>query len=99
MKIVEQEGKRLGGDKDSDVQSKMDFGHTNVLVEYALKKMAPTPPETQLRAEYEKHKSEFGAAELSHILIAYQGGQIPPKSGPPLPESQAMQKAQAIEAK
>ena len=99
MKVVEQEGKKLGGDKDSDVQSKMEFGHTNVLVEYALKKMAPTPPETQVRAEYEKHKGEFGAAELSHILIAYQGGQIPPKSGPPLPEAQAMQKAQAIEAK
>lgn len=99
MKVVEQEARKLGADKDPDVQSKMAFGHTNVLVEYALKKMAPTPPESQLRAEYEKHKSEFGAAELSHILVAYQGGQIPPKSGPPLPEAQAMQKAQAIEAK
>ena len=99
MKVVEQEGRKLGGDKDPDVQSKMDFGHTNVLVEYALKKMAPNPPESQIRAEYEAHKSEFGAAELSHILVAYQGGQVPPKSGPPLPEPEAMQKAEAIEAK
>jgi peptidyl-prolyl cis-trans isomerase C len=99
MKVVEQEARKLGGDKDPDVQAKMEFGHTNVLVEYALKKMAPVPPESQLRAEYEKHKGEFGAAELSHILVAYQGGQVPPKSGPALPEPQAMQKAQAIEAK
>lgn len=99
MKVVEQEGRKLGAEKDPDVQAKMGFGHTNVLVEYALKKMAPNPPESQLRAEYEKHKSEFGAAELSHILVAYQGGQIPPKSGPALPEAQALQKAQAIEEK
>ena len=97
MKVVEQEAQKLGGDKDPDVQSKMEYGHTSVLVEYALKKMAPTPPESQIRAEYEKHKNEFGAAELSHILIAYQGGKIPPKSGQPLPEPQAMQKAQEIE--
>jgi parvulin-like peptidyl-prolyl isomerase len=99
MKVVEQEGRKLGGDNDPDVQSKMDFGHTNVLVEYALKKIAATPSEALIRSEYEKHKSEFGAASLSHILIAYQGGQIPPKSGPALPEPQAMQKAEAIEAK
>ena len=99
MKVVEQEARRLGADKDPDVQSKMAFGHTNVLVEYALKKIATNPPESQIRAEYEKHKSEFGSSELSHILVAYQGGQIPPKSGPPLPEAEAMQKAQAIETK
>jgi peptidyl-prolyl cis-trans isomerase C len=99
MKVVEQEGRKLGGDADPDVQTKMDFGHTNVLVEYALKKIAAMPSEAQMRAEYEKHKSEFGAAELSHILVAYQGGQVPPKSGPALPGPQAMQKAQAIEAK
>ncbi len=99
MKVVEQEARKLGGDKDPDVQAKMGFGHTSVLVEYALKKMTPNPPDSQLRAEYEKHKNEFGASELSHILVAYQGGQIPPKSGPPLPGPQAMQKAEAIEAK
>lgn len=99
MKVVEQEGRRLGADKDPDVQSKMAFGHTNVLVEYALKKIASNPPESQVRAEYEKHKTEFGTTELSHIVVAYDGGKIPPKSGPPLPEPQAMQKAQAIEAK
>src|ERR1043166_5647611 len=99
MKVVEQEARKLGGDKDPDVQSKMEFGHTNLLVEYALKKMAPTPPESQLRSEYEKHKNEFGAAELSHILVAYEGGKGPPKSGAALPMQQAMQKAQAIEAK
>jgi peptidyl-prolyl cis-trans isomerase C len=99
MKVVEQEARKLGGDKDPDVQAKMDFGHTNVLVEYALKKFATMPSEAQLRAEYEKDKHEFGATDLSHILVAYQGGQIPPKSGPALPFEQAMQKAQAIEAK
>jgi parvulin-like peptidyl-prolyl isomerase len=99
MKVLEQEGRRLGADKDPDVASKMQFGHTNVVVEYALKKIAATPPEPMLRAEYEKHKTEFQSTELSHILVAYEGGQIPPKSGPALPIQQAAQKAQAIEAK
>ena len=99
MKVVEQEAHRLGGDKDPDVEAKLDFNRTNALVEYALKKFAAMPPEPQLRAEYEKHKNEFASSDLSHILVAYEGGQIPPKKGPALPYPQAMQKAQAIEAK
>jgi peptidyl-prolyl cis-trans isomerase C len=99
MKVLEQEGRKLGADKDPDVASKMEFGHTNVVVEYALKKIAPMPAEPQLRAEYEKNKGQFETAELSHILVAVQGGQIPPRNGQPLPPEIAMQKANAIEAK
>jgi peptidyl-prolyl cis-trans isomerase C len=99
MKVLEQEGRKLGADKDPEVASKMDFGRTNVVVEYALKKIAPTPAEPVLRAEYEKNKGQFEAAELSHILVAVQGGQIPPRSGEPLPAEIAMRKANAIEAK
>jgi hypothetical protein len=100
MKVVEQEARKLGGEKDPDVAAKVGFDRTNVLVEYALKKFAAMPPEGQLRAEYEKHKNEFVSSSLSHILIAYQGGQIPPKGGgPALPYPQAMQNAQVIEAR
>ncbi|HEX3109097.1 MAG TPA: peptidylprolyl isomerase [Thermoanaerobaculia bacterium] len=99
MKVVEQEGRKLGGEKDPDVQAKMKFGLTNVLDEYTIQKITPTPSDAQARVEYEKHKGEFGAAELSHIVIAYQGSRIPPKNGQPLSEGQAMQEAQAIEQK
>jgi peptidyl-prolyl cis-trans isomerase C len=99
MKVVEQEGRKLGGDKDPEVQAKMKFGLTNVLDEYAVQKMVPAPSDAQARVEYEKHKNELGATELSHIVVAYQGGRIPPKNGEPLSEQQAFQKALAIEAK
>jgi peptidyl-prolyl cis-trans isomerase C len=99
MKVVEQEGRKLGGDNDPDVQAKMKFGLTNVMDEYALQKIAPNPTDAQARAEYEKHKGEFGTADLSHIVVAYRGGRIPPKDGQSLTEGQAMQKAQAIEVK
>jgi len=81
MKVLEQEGRRLGADVDPDVEAKMRFGKTNVAVEYAIQKIAAHPTEEQLRSEYLRSKGEFDVVDLSHIVVAYQGGQIPPRQG------------------
>ena len=99
MKVLEQQARKLGAENDPDVVAKMDFGRTNVFVEYALVKIASAgSSEAALRAEYEKNKASFGATELSHIVIAYQGGAIQPRAGEPLPLDKALQKAMSIEA-
>ncbi len=98
MKVMEQEAKRLGVDNDPDVSARMKFGYTNVAVEYALQKIASKTSDAQLRAEFEKNKNKFSAAELRHILIAYQGGRVPSTHGAALSIEQAMAKAQQIAA-
>lgn len=97
MKVLEQEARRLGAATDPDVATRMKFGQTNVYIEYAVRKLAVAPTDAELRAAYEKEKPKLGAADLSHILIAYRGGEAPARGGaeaPPLAE--AMKRAQAV---
>jgi hypothetical protein len=100
MKVLEQQAKKLGADQDPEVAAKMSFGHTNVLLEYALKKIGAQPPEAAMRAAYEKEKAQIPpVTSLAHIVIAYQGGQIPSRASQPLPPELAMQQAQLVIAK
>jgi hypothetical protein len=99
MKVLEQEGKRLGADDDPEVTAKMKFGRTNVAVEYAIRKLGEKTPDTALRAEYDKTKGEYDTADLSHIVIAYQGSAIPSRSKTPPTRDQALDAARQIEAR
>lgn len=96
IKLLEQEGRKLGLDKTPDVQNQLGSIESQLVAAKALEKLVGTPSEQELRAEYEKQRPTLETVELSHILIAYQGGQIPPRQGQPLPVAQAMQKANAI---
>jgi parvulin-like peptidyl-prolyl isomerase len=96
MKILEQEGKRLGADDDAEVAAKMRFGRTNVAVEYAVKKLGEKTTDQALKAEYEKNKNQFETVDLSHIVIGYQGSQIPSRSKTPPTREQALKIAQQI---
>jgi parvulin-like peptidyl-prolyl isomerase len=99
LKVLEQEGKRLGAENDPDVIGRIDFGKANVIADYAYRKLATPPTDAQLRAVYDKEKESYSAMQLSHIVVAYQGGQVPARKGATPPFEQAMQKAQALEAK
>jgi hypothetical protein len=96
LKALEQEGRRLGVDRDPEIAARLDMTRTQVIASTALRKLVPKPSEALVRAEYEKQRSAFEGNELSHILIAYEGGQVPPRAGRPLPEAAATQKARAI---
>lgn len=100
MKVLEQEARKLGADRDPDVAAKMSFGHTNVLLEYALKKLQSAPNEAALRAEYEKAKAQIpNVTTLAHIVVAYQGGQLQSRAGQTPPPQIAMQQAAILSAK
>ena len=90
MKVLEQEGRRLGADGDPDVAAKMKFGKTNVDVEYAMRKISEHPNERILRDEYEKNKADFDSVDLSHIVVGYQGSSIPSRRNPVPTREQAM---------
>jgi len=98
MKALEQEGRRLGAEADPDVAAKMRFGKTNVTVEYAIKKLGEKENDKLLQDEYNKSKSDFDAVDLSHIVIGYQGGQIPSRRQPAPTQEQAMNMAQQVAA-
>jgi peptidyl-prolyl cis-trans isomerase C len=88
----------MGIENDKDVRNRLDADEMNVVAMATLRKLV-TPTDAALRAEYEKRKGNLDSLDLKHILIAYDGGQVPPRAGtnaPPLPI--AMQKAQQIEA-
>jgi hypothetical protein len=99
MKVLEQEGKRLGADDDPEVAAKMKFGRTNVAVEYAIGKLGAQTPDATLRAEYDKNKKEFDTADLSHIVIGYQGSKIPSRNKNVPTREQAVALAKQVEDK
>ena len=99
LKSLEQEGRRLGVEADPEAASRIEMARANIIAAYTLQRLIPQPNDQALRAEFEKQKKNFDTLELSHIVIAYAGGAIPPKTGPPLSEADAMKKARAIEAK
>jgi hypothetical protein len=98
LKSLEQEGRRLGVDKDPELIDRLELDRVNLTASAAIHKLVPEPTEAQLRAEYEKQKKSFEGAELSHILVAVKGGPMPAKDGRALSPEQAMQKAQVIRA-
>lgn len=97
MKVLEQEGRRLGLDRDSEVANRTAMDRTNVIAQLALRKLVPNPTEAELRAIYEKEPARTESVEISHILIAIAGGQAPARSGKPLSVADGMAKAQIIE--
>ena len=56
-----------------------------------------TPSEAELRKYYEEHKAEFEQVHARHILIRFQGSQLPIKPGQKdLSDADALAKVQAL---
>lgn len=81
LKVLEQEARRLGADDDPELVAKMKFGHANLAAEYAAQKLARRPTDAELHALYEREKENVSGLDLAHILIAYQGGEVPQREG------------------
>jgi peptidyl-prolyl cis-trans isomerase C len=92
QKVLEQKGREMGLDQDPDVQRQMGALENRVIAMKALEKLA-TPSEAEMRAEYAK------LADVSMILIAHQGGQMPPRAGQPPTVEQALAKANGVVAR
>lgn len=95
MKTLEQEAKRRGLDKDPELRSQLDLLTTQLVATKALQEIVEEKAEKQIQALYEKEKGS--SLSLRHIVVAYEGGMIPPRgqAKPPSGE-EAMRKAGAI---
>jgi parvulin-like peptidyl-prolyl isomerase len=96
IKALSQEAERLGLTTEAETATRLNVDRSNILAGMALRKIVPRPSEQRLQAEYAKDKKNFETVEISHILVAYAGGQIPPRTGRPQPAAQAMGRAREI---
>jgi peptidyl-prolyl cis-trans isomerase C len=97
LKVLEQEGERLGIGDTPEVQNQVESVRGQIVAGKTLEKLVKDDIDVKIRTEYEREKA--GAMTLRHILVAYQGGAVPPRSGSALPQPQALQKANAIFAR
>lgn len=101
MKLLEQEGRRMKVDRDPRVAGQISAGRTDVLAQAAAQKITPNPSAAEIQKFYNENQRQMQSVELSHIVVAYQGGMIPAKNGRPAPDertaiNKALQIYQAI---
>jgi peptidyl-prolyl cis-trans isomerase C len=96
LKILEQEGRKMGVEKDPKVAGQLAADHLNIIAAATAQKLLPPPTNDAIQKFYEQNKKNFEATELSHILIAYEGGSVPARNGKPLGQRDALKKAQSI---
>jgi len=95
MKALEQEAKRRGLDKDPELTTQLDLMKTQLVATRALQEIVQEKAEKQIQALYEKEKGS--SLSLRHIVVAYDGGMLPPKNqGRPPSGDEAMRKANVI---
>ena len=94
LKLMELEARRLGLDRDPKVAAQLAADRANILANAAAQKVVAQPSDAAIRTFYEQNRGRFDAVDISHIVIAYEGGQIPPRDGrrPPT-EAEAIDKA------
>jgi peptidyl-prolyl cis-trans isomerase SurA len=96
MKLLEQEAHRAGLDQDPKIAGQLAAQRTDFLADVAADKIIGQPTPQAVEQFYAKNKDRFQTLDLSHILIAYAGGAVPPRAGSALPETDAMNKALAV---
>ena len=97
LKILEQEAHRLGIDNDPNVQGQIAADRMNIVARAAAEKVAGNPTPRAVEAFYQSNRNRFDTIDLSHIVIAYEGGGIRPRNGQKAPtEVEAMNRANEI---
>src|SRR5437762_5377334 len=96
MKLLEQEAHRAGLDQDPKIAGQLAAQRTDLLADVAADKIIGQPTPQAVEQFYATNKDRFQTLDLSHILIAYAGGAVPPRGGSALPETEAMNKALAV---
>lgn len=89
LKLLEQEGEKLGVANDAKVKPQLEAMRTSMLANAAFQKIVKPPTDEAARRYYAEHRNQYERVDLSHIVIAYQGGQLPPRNGGQPPSEQA----------
>lgn len=99
LKTLEQEGRRLGVDKEPAVANRINLTRANIIAGFTLRKIVKPPSDARIREEWEKEKKNYDTVELRHIVVAYQGSRFRSRRGEPLALEQAMKRARGITAR
>ncbi|MEK6373535.1 MAG: peptidylprolyl isomerase [Acidobacteriota bacterium] len=96
-KLLEQEGRRLGVDRDPKVAGAIAADRTSILASAAAQKLVAVPTDQAVRDFYAGNKETFDSLQVAHILLAYAGGMGPSRPGRTAPsQAQAMARAKEI---
>lgn len=99
MKLLAQEARNRGLDKDAAFKTRMAFQEENMLAAalYADIQAKANPDDAALRKLMADNKAEFETSTASHILIRFKGSPVPLKEGQKdLTEEEALAKAQEL---
>jgi peptidyl-prolyl cis-trans isomerase C len=96
LKVLEQEARRLGIADSPEVITQINMARSQITAGRALQAIVEKLADERMRAAFEEERSS--SVTLRHILIAYEGGAVPPRDGEPRAEAAAMQKAQRLVA-
>ena len=97
--VLAKEGKRLKLDESPAYKAQAEFQAENLLAATAYAQISKEnkPSEEELKKSYEEHKADFEQVHARHILIRFQGSQLPIKPGQKdLTEAEALAKAQGL---
>ena len=100
--VLAQEGQRRKINETIEYKTLAAFQQSNVLAALAVEAMRKDVKvnEADLRKYYDQHKAEYEQAHGAHILIRFQGSQVPLRPGQKeLTEAEALAKAQDLRAK
>jgi peptidyl-prolyl cis-trans isomerase C len=100
--VLAQEGQRRKIDETTEYKTLAAFQQSNVLASLAVEAMRKDVKvdEADLRKYYDQHKPEFEQVHGAHILIRFQGSQVPVRAGQKdLSDAEALAKAQELRAK
>lgn len=99
VKLLAQEAKKRGLDKDAALQARLKLQEDNLLAGAAFNDIVKNTPvdDAALQKQYEARKSEYETAEARHILIKFKGSPVPSREGQKeLTEEEALAKVQEI---
>ena len=97
LKVLEQEARRMKLENDPKVAGQISAQRSDILANAAAAKLVENVSPEAVKKFYEQNQRQLQTVELSHIVVAYQGGMIPPKGGgQPLDERSAVNKALQI---
>ncbi|MEA2571299.1 MAG: peptidyl-prolyl cis-trans isomerase [Acidobacteriota bacterium] len=100
LKLLEQEGRRRGLEKEPRVAAQVALSRTNALADVTFSKMQQPASEAAVTKFYEENRAKLESIELNHILLSYAGSEAPPRDGGArLTQEQAIQKALQLRAK
>ncbi len=97
LKLLEQQARSRGLDRDPKITGQLAAGRANVLANAAADALVGPPTDQNIRKFYSENKQLFETVDLSHIVFAYRGGRIPPrKGGSAASQREAMQRSAAV---